>query len=240
MVVIGMVNGMIGGLILVLPLLALQAGTIVSAAIIFISGTCSYYSSMLCVKHLGPYSDLDEAITKHFNHNRVIKILYDIVVFVNLSLLLVVYFELIVQQWEGLFPYSIANPITNYFALFALVFFMKYFDFGASLLAYGIFSIIGYCIFLVWMFLSAPEGPNQMPKVGSGGISMAASMGQAFAIQTFFIPILRKNKNQSSYQLYTFLAYLFGMAIYMYIAFSGSYGSFSFYFRNFAEVSHGA
>ena len=49
-------------------------------------------------------------------------------------------------------------------------------------------------------------------------------MGQAFAIQTFFIPILRKNKNQSSYQIYTFLAYFFGITIYLYIAFSGSYG----------------
>ena len=53
---------------------------------------------------------------------------------------------------------------------------------------------------------------------------MAASMGQAFSIQTFFIPILRKNKDQNSYQFYTFLAYLFGITIYLYISFSGSYG----------------
>lgn len=117
---------------------------------------------------------------------------------------------------------------------------MKYFDFGASLLAYGIISVVGYCIFLVWMLLSAPDGDNVMPKVGNGGISMAASMGQAFSIQTFFIPILRKNKNQSNYQLYTLLAYCFGIAIYMYIAFSGSYGKFWIICRNFAEGSSGA
>lgn len=35
-----------------------------------------------------------------------------------------------------------------------------------------------------------------MEKVGTGAVDMAASMGQAFAIQTFFIPILRKNKHQ--------------------------------------------
>ena len=124
-----------------------------------------------------------------------------------------------------MFPYSIANPLTNCVVLFALVFVMKYFDFGASLLAYGIISVVGYCIFLVWMFFSAPEGNNVMPKVGEGAIGMAASMGQAFSIQTFFIPILRKNRNQSSYQMYTFLAYSFGIAIYIYIAFSGSYGT---------------
>ena len=92
MIVIGMVNGMIGGVILVLPLLALEAGSVVSATVILISGICSYYSSMLCVKHLGPYSDLDEAVMHHFNHHQFMKILYDIIVFLNLSLLLVLYF----------------------------------------------------------------------------------------------------------------------------------------------------
>ena len=92
MVVIGMVNGMIGGVILVLPLLVLEAGSLVSAVVILISGTCSYYSSMLCVKHLGSYSDLDEAVMEHFDHHKCMKVLYDIVVFLNLSLLLVLYF----------------------------------------------------------------------------------------------------------------------------------------------------
>ena len=92
MVVIGMINGMIGGVILVLPLLALEAGTLVSLTVILISGIFSYYSCMLCVKHLGPYADLDEAIMEHFNHNKILKIFYDIIVFLNLSLLLVLYF----------------------------------------------------------------------------------------------------------------------------------------------------
>lgn len=73
---------------------------------------------------------------------------------------------------------------------------MKYFDFGASLMAYGIISIIGYVIFLALLLATSPEGNKHMEKVGSGAIDMAASMGQAFAIQTFFIPILRKNKYQ--------------------------------------------
>ena len=225
MVVIGMINGMLGGVILVLPLLTLSAGTLLSGIIILVSGIFSYYSSMLCVKHLGPYPDLDEAIMYHFNGSKAIKTFYSLLVFLNLSLLLILYFELIVQQWEGMFPYSIANPITNFFVLFFLVFAMKYYDFGASLLAYGIISIIGYCIFLVLMLATSPEGPKKMPLVGSGGVSMAASMGQAFSIQTFFIPILRKNNNPSSYQLYTFLAYLFGMLINTYIAYSGAYGT---------------
>ena len=58
-VIIGMINGMLGGVILVLPLLALDAGTFVTFFVILISGVFSYYSCQLCVKHLGKYSDLD-------------------------------------------------------------------------------------------------------------------------------------------------------------------------------------
>lgn len=119
---------------------------------------------------------------------------------------------------------NILNPIINAIVLFILVFIMKYFDFGASLLAYGIVSIIGYCIFLIWLLGTAPAGDNLMPQIGSGSIEMAASMGTAFSIQTFFIPILRKNKSQESYQFYTMLAYLIGGSVYMYIAYSGSFG----------------
>lgn len=62
-----------------------------------------------------------------------------------------------------------------------------------------------------------------MPKFDNG-IDLAASMGQAFAIQTFFIPVIRKSKNQESYQKYTSIAYLLGFSTYLYIAMTGSYG----------------
>lgn len=99
MIIISMINGMIGGVILVLPLLVLEAGTVTSGIIILISGIFSYYSCMLCIKHLSTCKDLDETIMKHFNNNKSIKIFYDFIVFINLTLLLILYFELIVQQW---------------------------------------------------------------------------------------------------------------------------------------------
>ena len=52
-------------------------------------------------------------------------------------------------------------------------------------------------------------------------------MGQAFAIQTFFIPVLKKNPNVGSYLFYTALAYAIGTAAYMYIAYAGSFGIFN-------------
>jgi hypothetical protein len=53
---------------------------------------------------------------------------------------------------------SIINSVTNFFVLLALVVIMKYYEFGVSLLAYGIISCVGYCLFLIWVIASAPNG----------------------------------------------------------------------------------
>jgi amino acid permease len=197
-VTIAMVNGMIGGLILVLPILALQGGTILSLLVIVITGSFSYYSCLLCIKHLGRHSDLDKAIMEHFNNSKIMSIFYDILVGTNLLFLLMLYFNLIVTQWQGLIGFENGSvsyylaAVGNALFLLLLTFVLNYFHFGAQLLGYGVISIFGYCIFLIWLLASAPSGPMEIPEFGTGGVNLAASMGQAFAIQTFFIPVLRE------------------------------------------------
>lgn len=58
-------------------------------------------------------------------------------------------------------------------------------------------------------------------------MDLAAAMGGAFAIQTFFIPILKKNKNQNKYVFLVMLAYILGGAAYLYIAYMGAFGIIS-------------
>jgi len=62
-------------------------------------------------------------------------------------------------------------------------------------------------------------------------------MGGAFAIQTFFIPILRKNPHEGKYVFLTMLAYLLGGVAYLYIAFIGALGINNCYFRHFKQNS---
>lgn len=76
------------------------------------------------------------------------------------------------------------------------------------------------------MLADAPTGENKMPVFGPGSINLASSMGQAFAIQTFFIPVLKKNPNVGKYQIYTALANGIGVIAYLYIGYMGSYGMF--------------
>ena len=82
------------------------------------------------------------------------------------------------------------------------------------------------------MLASAPQGEHKMKLFGGGAVALAASMGQAFSIQTIFIPILRRNKNQSNYQHYTMITFICGFFIYMYIAYMGSYGIMWYNHRN--------
>jgi len=110
--------------------------------------------------------------------------------------------------------------------LFILIFVLKYFEFGASIMAYGIISIIGYVIFLIWVIVTSPEGSNHWPAFGNGEINLAAAMGGAFSIQTFFIPVLKKNSNPEKYTFFTLLAYIVGSAVYLYITFIGGFGNF--------------
>jgi len=92
MTVVGMVNGMIGGLILILPVLAFDAGYILTFIVILVTGIFSYYSCYLCVEHMGDQPDLDFAILRHFNGNRTVKVLYDLCVWSNLILIDMLYF----------------------------------------------------------------------------------------------------------------------------------------------------
>lgn len=92
MTVVGMVNGMIGGLILILPVYTLQAGYLLSLIVILFTGIFSFYSCYLCVIHMGDQPDLDYAVLRHFNGARWAKIFYDFCVWSSLVFIDLLYF----------------------------------------------------------------------------------------------------------------------------------------------------
>ena len=196
--VVALVNGMIGGSILVLPLVALEAGWISSIFIIFVTGFFSYYSCYLSMAHLGDQEDLDSALLRHFNGSKCLKTFYDFCVWAGVTLLLNLYFDLIVIQWEGLAPpyhFTVVNPVINALVLVGWCLCLKFFDFGAHVMGYGVVSIVAYLLFLVWVVADAPSGDNHVPALGGGLAGFAAMMGNAFAIQGFFLPVMKSCPN---------------------------------------------
>jgi len=61
-------------------------------------------------------------------------------------------------------------------------------------MGYGIVSIIAFLVFLIWVVADSPSGSNSVPAVGSGLAGYAAMMGNAFSIQGFFIPVMKRYK----------------------------------------------
>lgn len=53
MAILCIVNGMIGGLILLLPVMALESGWLLTLIVVLITGFISYYSCHLCLMHTG-------------------------------------------------------------------------------------------------------------------------------------------------------------------------------------------
>jgi amino acid permease len=105
-IIIALVNGMVGSVTLIVPVQSLRGGILLTPFAIILSGLLSYYSSYLYVSHLGTSSDIDSAIVGHFygnrTHQKIARIIYSLFLFIDLLLLLSVYFKLIVTQWVGL------------------------------------------------------------------------------------------------------------------------------------------
>ena len=53
-------------------------------------------------------------------------------------------------------------------------------------------------------------------------------MGQAFTVQSFFIPLIKKTPNPAKYTLYVLIAYVIGGLAYLYIGFAGSLSTYHF------------
>lgn len=76
------------------------------------------------------------------------------------------------------------------------------------------------------MLITSQQGHEHVAATGQGFSNMTAGLSQGFAIQTFFIPVLKKNENRKQYKLFLIITYLIGTAIYLFIGYGGSFGFF--------------
>jgi predicted MFS family arabinose efflux permease len=101
--VAGIINGMVGSLILGLPVLSLYSGYASTFILIIVTGLFCALSSWIYFQHIGDEPDIGLALKKHFKNN-IFKIIYDSLAFLFLIIACVDYFQLIVVQWEIIVP----------------------------------------------------------------------------------------------------------------------------------------
>ena len=68
MTIVAIMNGMIGGTILVLPLLFMSAGILPSIISLVLIGLVNYISSKICIDHLADDADLPDTLNRHSNN----------------------------------------------------------------------------------------------------------------------------------------------------------------------------
>lgn len=102
MVVIGLVNGMIGGTCLVVPHIGLQTGWLMSIIVCAVIGWITYYTAYLIVIHLGKGKSIKECVLAHFNSNYKYMRGYSLIICASFVPCLLIYFRIICLQIEGL------------------------------------------------------------------------------------------------------------------------------------------
>lgn len=119
---------MIGGTVLVLPILALHAGYVNMTVICFIMGMMSYYTAYLIISHVGVSKDIQVSILAHFAHNTTILKMYNVLICLNIAGTSIVYFQLIVMQISGLFGYKDEIPYIVAIVLTFLIIVVRYYN----------------------------------------------------------------------------------------------------------------
>lgn len=89
-------------------------------------------------------------------------------------------------------------------------------------MAYGIISTIGYCLFILYMWIIAPEGEAEWKPVDRRFPALAAGLAQGLAIQTFFIPILKQNGQRHKFKRLLLFTYIIGALAYIFIGYGGA------------------
>ena len=216
---------MIGGTILVLPLLAIKTGYLLIPIIVIFYGLVSGYTTYLIALHLGKAHSTSAAILEHFNGRKKYPKVYCSIIFTAIFFALVIYFQLFIKQIEGFIQPSPFIGIFSVLFLIGLTFLMRKFRIGDKLLAYGIISIIVYLAFLVWALISAPSGGKRIEPVEPEFVDLAASLTMAFAIQTIVDEVLLKNTTPNKYSRCILMVSFISILTYLFICY-GCFGIF--------------
>jgi hypothetical protein len=121
---------MIGGTILILPLIGLATGYLMSVFVCIVIGIVSFYTAYLVVVHLGK-GNIRDWILEHFDNDERYLVGFNIIMVVNGIPGYVIYFKLICLQIESIFRAdTIWVPVTVSIALLVIIFFMRIYHFG--------------------------------------------------------------------------------------------------------------
>ena len=100
-----MINYIVGSGILVMPVLAIDAGYVVIPIVVFFFGMMTGYTAVIWAMHQNSSKSIREMLDRHFANPKPLFIFYNIAVSFSLSACVVIYFSLLNRQISSLFPF---------------------------------------------------------------------------------------------------------------------------------------
>jgi hypothetical protein len=82
MAALALANGTTGGIVLVLPIIGLDAGWLMIPVLILIASLCCYYTATLMFMHLGNSQTINKSIMNHFSNQKYC-LFYNLTMFVS-------------------------------------------------------------------------------------------------------------------------------------------------------------
>lgn len=90
--IVALMNAMIGGTILVLPVIFMQSGIVPSLVACVIMGLVNQISCRICIDHLGADKDLPATIDRHSNDIKAFAWIYNLLLFIGNIVVCMLYF----------------------------------------------------------------------------------------------------------------------------------------------------
>lgn len=109
--------------------------------------------------------------------------------------------------------------------IFFMTLVLKKYQIGEKLLAYGIVSVIGYAIFLIWAQATSPSGESKVQPFGKNYSNFSAVLLGALSIHDFLVQVMIHNPNRKVFSKLIMWTYLIGGLTYMFMGLA-SFGTF--------------
>jgi hypothetical protein len=219
-----MINGMLGGSALVLPVAGLAAGWFTSLWTLVLVGSLLYYTAALIITHLGKATNIKYAVLAHFNNNYSYVSAYGIIIWISFVPFIVLQLELICMEIEALFGYK-SNWITAgvFVLLVGCTIAGRVLHWAEEIMAVGIFGSVIYVIFLIWALITAPSGNNTVPVSGPP-FAIIGTLVTSLEIHDFLAQNIIKNPRKNEYQSVVKASFLVGGLVYLFTL-MGSFGT---------------
>eukprot|EP00919_Chromeraceae_sp_WS-2016_P078531 GHVR01186097.1.p1 GENE.GHVR01186097.1~~GHVR01186097.1.p1 ORF type:complete len:262 (+),score=-11.54 GHVR01186097.1:446-1231(+) len=242
-----LINQMIGGAMLTLPVMFRDSGIITGTLIMLASGLISYQTCKIYVIHLSDGdNDIEDAISRILN--RKWENVFKLITGIYLVLLNVIYVELIVDQLYDVIyfvvyhtghenwiaekgikhlvfdRFSIQYLSLVCFFLLLMLTFIKRLDLLIKLSSYGIISVFAYITFIGFEFISKANNIDydKIKYLDKDFGNLAGTSAIAFTIHTVVASVMKVNRNQSKNIRDLKIAYVLGFLLYIGIGIIGS------------------